>query len=231
MTPVRIAPSLLSADQTNLRGAIDDAVAGGIDLLHLDVMDAHFVPNLTFGPKTALDITRYIRERGYTVELDIHLMVTDPDHLIPEFAKSEPRYLTVHVEAPIHLHRTLDLIRRHKVEPGVSLNPATALATLEEVAREAALVLLMSVNPGYSGQSFIEGSIDKIRRCRELLRGCDSAAVIEVDGGIGPRNIATVVEAGARVVVAGNAVFDTSRGTSVETNIAAMREALGGVSV
>lgn len=231
MPPVRLAPSLLSADQTDLRSAIDACAAMGIDVLHLDVMDGHYVPNLTFGPKVALDLMHYLSAREYPIDLDVHLMVTEPDRFIPEFAKAKPQWLTVHVEAPYHPHRSLQLIRDHGCRPGLSLNPGTPLESLSELIDDVELILLMSVNPGYSGQQFIPGSLDKIRRCRALLDARASAAVIEVDGGVGPNNIGAVIAAGARMIVVGNAAFAVRPGQTIQDNLASLQSAIGAASV
>lgn len=230
MPPVRLAPSLLSADQTDLRSAIDACAAVGIDVLHLDVMDGHYVPNLTFGPKVALDLMHYLAAREYPIDLDVHLMVTEPDRFIPEFAKAQPKWLTVHVEAPYHPHRSLQLIRDHGCRPGLSLNPGTPLESLSELIDDVELILLMSVNPGYSGQQFIPGSLDKIRRCRALLDAHGSSAVIEVDGGVGPNNIGAVIAAGARMIVVGNAAFAVRPGESIQDNLARLQTAISAVS-
>ena len=224
----RLAPSLLSADQTDLRSAIDACAAAGITTLHLDVMDGHYVPNLSFGTKVARDITRYIEEKGYTMELDIHLMVTEPDELIGMFATAGPAYLTVHVEAVKHIHRSLQLIREHGIKPGVSLNPATPITHLEELYDEIELILLMTVNPGFGGQSFIKSCMDKIHRLRnELVDRGRTNIVLEVDGGVNVHNVAAIAEAGAELLVVGSATFSTAGGATVAGNLAALHEALG----
>ncbi len=197
---VRISPSLLSADFSNLASEIADVERAGADLLHLDIMDGHFVPNLTFGPPVVAALAR-----NSTVPLDAHLMVTDPDALIDDLAAASVARIAVHVEACVHLQRTLQRIRDAGIEAGVAINPATALPALEEALNWADFVLIMSVNPGFGGQAFIPESLDKIRRLR-LLAG-ERSLDIAVDGGVCADNAASLVDAGATTLIAGSAVF------------------------
>ena len=201
---VRIAPSILSADFAALGTAVAAAEAGGADLIHVDVMDGHFVPNLTIGPPVVEALHRVA-----TVPLDVHLMITDPDRYIDRFADAGAAAISVHVETTPHLHRTLGHIRSHGIQAGVVLNPATAVSTLSEVAAELDFVLVMSVNPGFGGQTFIPGSDAKIARVRRLLDEAGNRAPIEVDGGVDCGNAARIVDAGADILVAGAAVFGT----------------------
>ncbi len=199
---VRIAPSILSADFAALGTAVAAAEAGGADLIHVDVMDGHFVPNLTIGPPVVAALRRVA-----TVPLDVHLMIADPDRYIDRFAEAGAAALSVHVEAAPHLHRTLGHIRSHGIRAGVVLNPATAVSTLSEVAADIDFVLVMTVNPGFGGQSFIPGSDSKISRVRRLLDEAGNRAPVEVDGGVDLGNAARIVNAGAEILVAGAAVF------------------------
>ena len=199
---VRIAPSILSADFAHLAREIAAAEAGGADLIHVDVMDGHFVPNITIGPPVVRAVKR-VAERP----LDVHLMIEEPDRYLDAFVDAGASMLSVHVEALPHLHRTVDAIKRLGAQAGVVLNPSTPVGALEEIARDVDFVLVMSVNPGFGGQRFIPGSVDKIRRVRELLDRVGNAAPIEVDGGIDPSTVRSVVDAGASIVVAGHAVF------------------------
>lgn len=201
MTP-RIAPSVLSADFAALGEAVTAVERGGADLIHVDVMDGHFVPNLTIGPP----VVRALR-RVATVPLDVHLMIEEPDRFLEAFAQAGAHLLTVHVEAVPHLHRTIAAIKSLGMQAGVALNPSTPVGALEEIAADLDLVLIMSVNPGFGGQSFIPHSIEKIRRMRALLTRVRSHAVIEVDGGIDDTTAGRVVEAGAEILVAGHAIF------------------------
>ncbi len=201
---VRIAPSILSADFAALGAEVAAAEAGGADLIHVDVMDGHFVPNLTIGPPVVAALHRVTN-----LPLDVHLMITDPDRYIDRFADAGAAAISVHVETTPHLHRTLGHIRSYGLRAGVVLNPATAVSTLSEVAGEVDFVLVMSVDPGFGGQTFIPGSDAKIARVRRLLDEAGNRAPVEVDGGVDRGNAARVVEAGAEILVAGAAIFGT----------------------
>jgi len=199
-----IAPSILSADFGNLSKDIQMLNSSEADWLHLDIMDGVFVPNLSFG----LPVVKAIKKTAEK-PLDAHLMIVDPDHYIEDFKNAGADILTVHYEACTHLHRTLQKIRSLDMKAGVSLNPHTPAHVLEEIIPYADLVLVMSVNPGYGGQKFIESSYEKIRKIKELIASSGSGAMIEVDGGVGTANARALVEAGADVLVAGNAVFSS----------------------
>jgi ribulose-phosphate 3-epimerase len=199
---VAIAPSILSADFARLAEQIRLVEEGGADLLHVDVMDGHFVPNLTIGPPVVQSIRKATK-----LPLDAHLMIEEPDRYIDEFAAAGVNMMSVHVEAVPHLHRTVTAIRDLGVSPGVVLNPATPVGHLEEILPYADFVLVMSVNPGFGGQKFIGSSLDKIRRLRAMILDRGLNVRIEIDGGIGPDNVGEVVQAGAEIIVAGTAVF------------------------
>lgn len=202
MRSVMIAPSILSADFSRLGDEIRAVEAAGADVIHVDVMDGHFVPNITIGPL----IVKAVRAVT-TLPVDVHLMITDPDRYLQDFIDAGADWVTVHVEACTHLHRTLAYIRDKGKKAGAVLNPATSLTTLEYVLAEVDLVMLMSVNPGFGGQSFIESSLDKIARLRRMLDAVNPAAGIEVDGGISPHTIGRVAAAGANIFVAGSAIY------------------------
>lgn len=199
---VQLAPSILAADFAKLGDEIAAAARGGADLIHVDVMDGHFVPNITIGPP----VVRSIR-KATTLPLDVHLMITDPDRYLEAFVDAGANLISVHVEVLPHLHRTVSQIKKLGAKAGVVLNPSTPVAALEDIAADVDFVLVMSVNPGFGGQVFIPHSVPKIRAVRALLDRAGNAAPIEVDGGIDLTTVASVVDAGARMLVAGNAVF------------------------
>jgi ribulose-phosphate 3-epimerase len=201
---VRIAPSILAADFAALGAAIVAVERGGADLIHVDVMDGHFVPNITIGPPVVKSLRRVA-----TVPLDVHLMIQDPDRYIDAFAEAGAAMISVHVEVLPHLHRTVHAIKTLGVRAGVVLNPATPVSTLVDIAGDVDFVLVMSVNPGFGGQTFIPHSESKVREVRALLDKSGNRAEIEIDGGIDQTNIARVVAAGARIIVAGSAIFHT----------------------
>ena len=219
---VRLAPSILSADFAYLARDIAAAEAGGADLIHVDVMDGHFVPNLTIGPPVVKAIKRVA-----TVPLDVHLMVANPDQYLQAYVAAGASLLTVHAEVLSHLHRTVAAIKELGAQAGVALNPSTPLSVLEHVAADLDFVLVMSVNPGFGGQRFIPHSLDKVRAVRELLARTGSAAFIEIDGGVDLTNIAAVVAAGVSVVVAGQAVFGHGDATAATR---ALKAAAAGAS-
>ncbi|MCF6094891.1 ribulose-phosphate 3-epimerase [Microaerobacter geothermalis] len=202
---IKIAPSILSADFARLKNEIVDVVRGGADWIHVDVMDGHFVPNITIGPL----VVEAIRPHTH-LPLDVHLMIEEPDRYIPSFARSGADIITVHQEACPHLHRTVHLIREQGKKAGVSLNPATPLSAIVHILEDVDMVLLMTVNPGFGGQKFIHSVLGKIRDLKMLLeeKGLNHID-IEVDGGINEKTASLVVEAGANVLVAGSAIFNS----------------------
>jgi ribulose-phosphate 3-epimerase len=216
---IRLAPSILAADFANLEAAIAAATRGGADQIHVDVMDGHFVPNITIG----VPVVRSLR-KVTKLPLDVHLMIEHPERLIPDFAAAGADFITVHQEACVHLHRTVQQIRELGAKPGVSINPGTPLNTLDEILPYVDLVLSMSVNPGFGGQRYIPTSTAKIAALRRTIEDRGLWPIeIEVDGGVSTDTIAEVTAAGATALVAGAAVFNT-RG-SVAANIAALRAA------
>ena len=217
--PMLIAPSILSADFARLADEVAAVERAGADLLHVDVMDGHFVPNLTVGPPIVEALKKVTK-----LPLDVHLMITNADAFIQEFAEAGADYLTVHVEACPHLHRTVQSIKERGVKAGVTLNPATPIASLQEILPDVDLVLIMSVNPGFGGQKFIPSALNKVAAARAMLDRIHSRALLEVDGGIKAENAAQVVAAGATVLVAGSAIFSQR---DYAGTIAALRAAGG----
>ncbi len=197
-----LAPSILAGDWWCIGKQVEATVRGGADLIHFDVMDGHFVPNITVGP----EILASIRER-VSLPIDAHLMIENPDVYIPEFLRAGADWISVHVENVPHIHRTLSFLKEHGAKAGVAINPGTSLSLLEEVIHYADYVLLMSVNPGFSGQAFIERSLERLLLLKEMRDRLNPNCLIEIDGGIKEENIADVVRAGADVVVVGSGIF------------------------
>ncbi|HEY0035557.1 MAG TPA: ribulose-phosphate 3-epimerase [Longimicrobium sp.] len=221
MSRIKIAPSILSADFTRLGEHIREAEQGGADWIHVDVMDGHFVPNITIGPLIAA-----AAKRSTGLPIDVHLMIEKPERYLADFAKAGADYLTVHVETSPHLHRTIQQIRELGVKPGVTLNPATPADAIADILPYVDLVLVMSVNPGFGGQSYIPTSTAKIARIRRMLDERRLHHVeLQVDGGVAPDTIADVVRAGASCVVAGSAVYNAK--APVAENIRLLRDAAG----
>ncbi len=202
MNKIKIAPSVLSADLLKLKDQIESVEKNEAELIHLDIMDGHFVPNITFGPVIVSTLQRIT-----DLPLDVHLMIMNADNYIPQFARAGADYITVHQEAGPHLHRSIQLIKEQGVKAGVALNPATDLSTIEPMLPDLDLVLLMTVNPGFGGQTFITLVLDKISKLSELKKKNSYNLEIEVDGGISMDTVPDVVRAGAEVLVAGNAIF------------------------
>jgi len=217
-TRIQIAPSILSADFARLADAVAEAEAAGADAIHVDVMDGRFVPNLTIGPPVVAALRRVTR-----LPLDVHLMIVEPERYLGRFAEAGADWLTVQVEASPHLHRTLQTIRELGIRAGVALNPATPPVAISQVLGDLDLVLVMTVNPGFGGQAFIESMLPKIAEVRRMLDEARSPAVLEVDGGISPRTAPLVVRAGARMLVAGEAIYGAEAG--VAAAIQALRTA------
>ena len=221
---VEIAPSILSADFARLGEDIKAAERGGAGLIHVDVMDGHFVPNITIGP-----LVVKAARRATALPLDCHLMISDPDRYIAEFARAGASMISVHVEAVAHLHRTISAIRDLGCRPGVVLNPATPIGALEEVLPFVDYVLVMSVNPGFGGQSFIGTCLDKLSRLRGMINSRGLNVQIEVDGGVDINNVTEVVRHGARWIVAGSAVF--GKGDAEQATRALRQKALEAISI
>ena len=216
---IKIAPSILAADFARLGEQVREAEAAGADWLHVDVMDGHFVPNISIGPLIVAAIRPHSR-----LPLDVHLMIERPDDYLAAFAQAGADCISVHVEACPHLHRIVQRIRELGCRVGVALNPATPLSSLEEILPNIDLALVMSVNPGFGGQAYISSSTAKIRRLRAMIDGLGLQVEIEVDGGVGSANAGAIAQAGASVLVAGSSVFNQR--ASVAENIAALRAAL-----
>jgi ribulose-phosphate 3-epimerase len=206
-----IAPSILSADFARLGDEVNAVLEAGADVVHFDVMDNHFVPNLTIGPM----ICDALRNHGITAPIDVHLMVDPVDRIIPDFAKAGANYITFHPEASHHVHRTIGLVREHGCMAGLVFNPATPLTWLEHVIDELDMVLIMSVNPGFGGQEFIQSSLEKLRQARQMIDESGRQIRLEVDGGVKVDNIGEIAAAGADTFVAGSAIFGTDNYAAV----------------
>ncbi len=219
MNDYLIAPSILSANFARLGDEVDAVLDAGADVIHFDVMDNHYVPNLTIGPM----VCEALRKHGVTAPIDVHLMVTPVDRLIADFAKAGASYISFHPEASHHVDRSLQLIREHGCKSGLVFNPATPLNCLEYLLDKIDLVLLMSVNPGFGGQKFIPATLDKLRQARSIVDGAQNPIRLEVDGGVGVKNIRAIAEAGADMFVAGSAIFNSG---DYRATIDAMRDQL-----
>ncbi len=218
-----IAPSILSADFSRLGDEIAAVEAAGADWIHIDVMDGHFVPNITIGPVLVASIRKTTR-----LPFDVHLMIENPERYVDDFAKAGADWITIHAEATAHLHRTIGLIREKGLKAGVSLNPATPLVQIEPILPDIDLLLIMTVNPGFGGQKFIERMLPKIAAARRMIREIAPEVLLEVDGGVTLKNIRTIADAGADVLVAGSAVFGSG---DYPTTIAAMKSLLSASTV
>ena len=214
-----IAPSILSADFARLGDDVHAVLEAGADIVHFDVMDNHYVPNLTIGPL----VCEALRSYGIEAPIDVHLMIEPVDRIVPDFASAGASYITFHPEASRHIDRTLGLIREHDVKAGLVFNPATPLNWLEHVIDKVDMVLIMSVNPGFGGQSFIPSSLDKLRQARDIIRASGRDIRLEIDGGVKVNNIGAIAAAGADTFVAGSAIFGSE---DYAATISAMRDAI-----
>ena len=220
-----IAPSILSADFARLGEEVDNVLASGADIVHFDVMDNHYVPNLTIGPL----VCAALRKHGVTAPIDVHLMIKPVDRIVPDFAAAGASYITFHPEASEHVDRTLQLIRSEGCKSGLVFNPATPLSVLQHVIDKVDMILLMSVNPGFGGQSFLPSTLDKLRQARKLIDESGRDIRLEIDGGVKVDNIGEIHAAGADTFVAGSAIFGAARDSDpncYDTVISAMRAAL-----
>jgi ribulose-phosphate 3-epimerase len=222
MSDFKIAPSILSADFARLGEEVDNVLASGADVVHFDVMDNHYVPNLTIGPM----VCKALRKHGVTAPIDVHLMVSPVDRMIGDFIDAGASWITFHPEATDHIDRSLQMIRDGGCKSGLVFNPATPLHYLDYVMDKVDMILLMSVNPGFGGQKFIPGTLDKLRQVRQLIDASGYDIRLEVDGGVGIQNIREIAEAGADTFVAGSAIFNTE---DYKTTIDAMRAELAQV--
>ncbi|MDX1550046.1 MAG: ribulose-phosphate 3-epimerase [Lysobacter spongiicola] len=222
MQPTVIAPSILSANFARLGEEVDAVLAAGADWVHFDVMDNHYVPNLTIGPM----VCEALRKHGVTAPIDVHLMVEPVDRIVPDFAKAGASIISFHPEASRHVHRTVQLIKSHGCKAGLVLNPGTPVEVLDYVLDELDMVLLMSVNPGFGGQAFIPSTLDKLRRVRERIDRSGREVRLEIDGGVKADNIAEIAAAGADTFVAGSAIFNAADYADV---VGRMKTAVSGV--
>lgn len=217
--PVMIGPSILSADFLRLGEEIAEVEAAGVDYIHVDIMDGRYVPNISVG----LPVVAAVR-RATTLPVDVHLMIVEPERYVQAFADAGATTLTVHVEATTHLHRTMQAITEAGAKPSVALNPATPLVMVEDILPQVSQVLIMSVNPGFGGQAFLSGAVQRIRRLREMALHANPECIIQVDGGITDENVGSVVGAGASSIVAGSALFGAP--VSLEEAVAQLRRAV-----